>query len=122
MIFYSFFKTLAGKEIIVELKNDMSLRGTLHSVDQYLNLKLNDIAVLEPEKFPHMAAVKNVFIRGNVVRYVQLNKSDVDLQLLQDAARREALNAKEGKAEETTENPSTEAEKAPEEKPEGQES
>ena len=33
-LFYYFFKTLVGKEVVVELKNDLAIRGTLHSVDQ----------------------------------------------------------------------------------------
>jgi U6 snRNA-associated Sm-like protein LSm2 len=39
MLFYSFFKSLVGKDVVVELKNDLSICGTLHSVDQYLNIK-----------------------------------------------------------------------------------
>lgn len=35
-------------------------------------------------------SVKNCFIRGSVVRYVQLPADEVDTQLLQDAARKEA--------------------------------
>ncbi len=31
-----------------------SIHGTLHSVDQYLNIKLLDVSVTDPEKFPHM--------------------------------------------------------------------
>jgi LSM domain len=34
MLFYSFFKTLVGKTVTVELKNDLAITGTLHSVDQ----------------------------------------------------------------------------------------
>jgi hypothetical protein len=34
MLFASFFKTLIGKQITVELKNDLAIVGTLHSVDQ----------------------------------------------------------------------------------------
>jgi U6 snRNA-associated Sm-like protein LSm2 len=37
-------------------------------------------------------AVKNCFIRGSVVRYVQLPASGVDTQLLEDATRKEASN------------------------------
>ncbi|KAJ1345884.1 Surfeit locus protein 1 [Parelaphostrongylus tenuis] len=37
-----------------------------------------------------MHAVKNCFIRGSVVRYVQLPADRVDTQLLQDASRKEA--------------------------------
>lgn len=36
-------------------------------------------------------AVKNCFIRGSVVRYVQLPSEHVDTQLLEDATRRGAL-------------------------------
>ena len=32
MLFYSFFKSLVGKDVVVELKNDLSICGTLHSV------------------------------------------------------------------------------------------
>jgi U6 snRNA-associated Sm-like protein LSm2 len=94
MLFYSFFKSLVGKEVIVELKNDLSIVGTLHSVDQYLNIKLTDISVLEPDKFPHMLSVKNCFIRGSCVRYVQVPPDEVDAPLLQDAARKEALQSR----------------------------
>ena len=34
MLFYSYFKTLVGKQLTVELKNDLAIVGTLHSVDQ----------------------------------------------------------------------------------------
>ncbi|XP_028639118.1 U6 snRNA-associated Sm-like protein LSm2 isoform X1 [Grammomys surdaster] len=94
-LFYSFFKSLVGKDVVVELKNDLSICGTLHSVDQYLNIKLTDISVTDPEKYPHMLSVKNCFIRGSVVRYVQLPADEVDTQLLQDAARKEALQQKQ---------------------------
>ncbi|XP_077317726.1 U6 snRNA-associated Sm-like protein LSm2 isoform X1 [Lithobates pipiens] len=94
-LFYSFFKSLVGKDVVVELKNDLSICGTLHSVDQYLNIKLTDISVTDPEKYPHMLSVKNCFIRGSVVRYVQLPADEVDTQLLQDAARKEAVQQKQ---------------------------
>jgi len=70
-------------------KNDLSICGTLHSVDQYLNIKLTDISVIDREKHPHMSSVKSAFIRGSVVRYVQLPSDEVDTQLLQDATRKE---------------------------------
>ncbi len=54
MLFYSFFKTLQNKEVIVELKNDISMKGVLHSVDQYLNIKLNSVEILEQEKYPYL--------------------------------------------------------------------
>ncbi|CZS75540.1 unnamed protein product [Fusarium graminearum] len=69
---HSFFKTLIDHEVTVELKNDIQLKGILKSVDQYLNIKLDDIQVVEELKYPHLSSVKNVFIRGSVVRYVHL--------------------------------------------------
>jgi len=96
MLFFSFFKSLVGKEVIVELKNDLSIAGTLHSVDQYLNMKLMDIRVIDLERHPHMLSVKNCFIRGSVVRYVQLpDDGSVDTQLLQEATRKEILQARQ---------------------------
>ncbi|KAF8065934.1 LSM2 [Scenedesmus sp. PABB004] len=92
MLFYSYFKTLVGKEVTVELKNDLSITGTLHSVDQYLNIKLSATRVAS-DKFPHMMTVRNCFVRGSVVRYVLLPAGSVDVELLHDATRREARAA-----------------------------
>ncbi|CUS11640.1 unnamed protein product [Tuber aestivum] len=85
--------TTTNHEVTIELKNDLSIRGTLKSVDQFLNIKLDDIMVLEEAKYPHLTAVRNVFIRGSVVRYVHLPAGAVDTALLEDATRREASNA-----------------------------
>ncbi len=69
------FKRLIGKVVVIELKNDLELRGTLHSVDQvcmdviraavplltlnvqYLNFKLTDVSVVDEERFPHMVCI-----------------------------------------------------------------
>ena len=50
----SFFKTLVDHQVTVELKNDVSIRGTLKSVDQFLNIKLEDITVVDELRYPHM--------------------------------------------------------------------
>lgn len=54
----SFFKTLVDHEVTVELKNDIQIRGTLKSVDQYLNIKLDDIQVVEELKYPHLVSAQ----------------------------------------------------------------
>lgn len=46
----------------MELKNDIQIRGTLKSVDQYLNIKLDEIQVLEELKYPHL-------VRGSFIIY-----------------------------------------------------
>ncbi|EEB07379.1 U6 snRNP-associated protein core protein [Schizosaccharomyces japonicus yFS275] len=94
MLFYSFFKTLIDTEVTVELKNDMCIRGVLKSVDQFLNVKLENISVTDVQKYPHLAAVKNLFIRGSVVRYVHMSSSHVDTILLADACRRDLANSR----------------------------
>lgn len=70
MLFFSFFKTLVGQQVVVELKNGISLQGELISVDQYLNVKLNKLTVAEEKKYPQLACLKNCFVRGSVIRYV----------------------------------------------------
>ena len=54
MLFPSYFKTLVGKEVTVELKNDLAISGVLHSVDQFLNVKLTNTKVVNEAKYPHM--------------------------------------------------------------------
>lgn len=88
MLFFSFFKTLVDQEIILELKNDIEIKGTLRSVDQYLNLKMDNVSTVNETKYPHLKAVKTLFIRGSTVRYVHMSASAVDCTLLQDASRR----------------------------------
>jgi U6 snRNA-associated Sm-like protein LSm2 len=56
MLFYSFFKTLVGKEVAVELKNDIVLMGTLVSVDQYLNIKLSNVSIVNADKYPQLVS------------------------------------------------------------------
>lgn len=48
----------------VELKNDISIRGVLKSVDQFLNIKLNDIEVVEELKYPHLVSDVLVYCIG----------------------------------------------------------
>ncbi|GFE54574.1 U6 snRNA-associated Sm-like protein [Babesia ovis] len=93
MLFFNFFQTLAekGASVTIELKNDLQLTGRLHSVDQYLNFKLSNVAANDTERYPHLLSVVNCFVRGSVVRYVYLNNSDVDTDELQELCRREAM-------------------------------
>lgn len=78
-----------GKEVAVELKNNVVLTGTLHSVDQYLNIKLINVNIVNPEQYPQLISLKSCFVRGSVVRYIQIPPDHVDIELLQDATRKE---------------------------------
>jgi len=52
---------LVGKEVAVKVKNDLVLAGTLHSVDQYLNVKLTNVTVVDSNKYPQLLTLKNCF-------------------------------------------------------------
>jgi U6 snRNA-associated Sm-like protein LSm2 len=53
-MYCSFFKTLVEHEITVELKNEVQIRGTLKSVDQYLNIKLDNAEAVDELRWPHL--------------------------------------------------------------------
>jgi U6 snRNA-associated Sm-like protein LSm2 len=100
----------------------VQIRGTLKSVDQYLNIKLDNAEAVDELRWPHLVrrsppatttpqdgrgmfrrrvltstsqcSTKDMFIRGSVVRYVHLPSGAVDTALLEDATRREAEAAK----------------------------
>ncbi|PWN21705.1 Sm-like ribonucleo protein [Microstroma glucosiphilum] len=113
-LIFSFFKTLTGQPITIELKNDVAITGTLKSVDQFLNFRIENLRVVgnesveramleggaggevdaEKARWPHLLALKSAFIRGSVVRYVHVPAGAVDTQLLEDATRREASSGK----------------------------
>ena len=48
--------TLLLCQVTVELKNDLCITGILHSVDQYLNVKLENIKLVNEAKYPHMVS------------------------------------------------------------------
>jgi U6 snRNA-associated Sm-like protein LSm2 len=69
---YSFFKTLVEHEITVELKNEVQIRGTLKSVDQYLNIKLDNAEAVDELRWPHLVRLYTSFTwaheRGRVYK------------------------------------------------------
>ena len=91
MLFFQFFQSLVEKQaaVVVELKNDVQLTGTIQSVDQFLNVKLANVQVTDAVNNPHLSALKNCFIRGSVVRYIHLPSAAVDTAALQDKCRKQ---------------------------------
>ena len=92
MLFFQFFQSLVEQRatVTVELKNDVAITGLLQSVDQYLNVKLANVSIENPEKYPHLVSLRNCFIRGSVVRYIHLVPQNINVDKLQDDCRREA--------------------------------
>ena len=54
---------------------------------------------MHKDKYPQLAPISNgtgsIFVRGSVVRYIQIAPTDVDVELLQDAARKENARSKQ---------------------------
>jgi U6 snRNA-associated Sm-like protein LSm2 len=65
------------------------------TVDTNLNIALTNISVNDLDKHPQLLTSKTLFIRGNVIRYIHFNKNDVDVELVEEACRKE--NKKEEK-------------------------
>jgi U6 snRNA-associated Sm-like protein LSm2 len=88
MLFLSLFKTLHTCEVKVELKNGLVVNGRIDTVDQYHNIKLTNVTAEDPEKYPHLASVDELFIRGSVLRYISIPPEKVNLELLHESCRR----------------------------------
>ena len=87
MLFLQVFRTLYGKKVTIELRDGQIIRGTLQSADPYYNFKLVDIEVINDGGCPEINALSTAFIRGSSVIQIEINKEDVDLDLLHDATR-----------------------------------
>ncbi|KAK8893290.1 U6 snRNA-associated Sm-like protein LSm2 [Tritrichomonas musculus] len=83
-LFQPFFRTLIGHRVIAELKNEVVIKGILQSCDNYLNLSLIDVEVLNRKAFPQLGPIADTFIRGSSIRYIHLPPEDVDLKRLRD--------------------------------------
>lgn len=88
MVFLQLFRTLEGKRVTVELKNDVVIEGTLQTADRFYNFRLVDIKLINAANCQELMFVSSLFIRGSSVRYIAIRPEDVELDLLHDAARR----------------------------------
>lgn len=73
--------TTPGAVITVELKDGTVITGNLVSTDTSLNVRLGNV-IVDETKFPQLAGIKTMFIRGNWIRYIDLSAAHVDLGLL----------------------------------------
>ena len=118
MLFWSFFRSLAfnngnGQDeqgqltgplnlvrITIELKNGVKVEGNLEQVDEQMNFHLSDIKLLQTvgstdKQVPHFSMCSSTFIRGNVIRFVHLNKGEVDTDPLTEACRNEVKRSQQ---------------------------
>ena len=59
-----FYSRLQAHHSLPRIHADLAIRGTPHSVDQYLNIKLLTVSVEDVGAFPHMQSVKNCSFVG----------------------------------------------------------
>ena len=78
-LFPTIFRKLQGHDVIVELKNNLILKGHLVSTNQNMNIKLAEVTVLTAALFPHLPSISSVFIRGSSIRYIHLPIEEFDL-------------------------------------------
>ena len=89
-MFYSVLRSLSEKlvKVTLELKNDIEINGNITSVDNNLNIALNNVTVDE-DKYPQFIGVKSCFVRGNTIRYIHFNKNEVEYDLIEEACKKE---------------------------------
>ena len=91
------FKSYTLKSDIQEASMQFAVPWTNQKIGSLPMLSCIFILELFSYKIYHLfqMSVKNCFIRGSVVRYVQLPADECDTQILQDAARKEAAQSKQ---------------------------
>ena len=83
-MFTKLFNKLKGFYIIIELKNNLVIKGKLFSCDQFHNIKLIEIQILNSQDFPHLNKITTILIRGSQIKYIHLPPDEIDLKKLKE--------------------------------------
>jgi len=83
-MFEKCFASLKGNFVIVELKNDIVIKGKLYHIDSYYNIKLIETTILNSTAFPHIKRINDCFIRGSNIKYIHLPPDEVNLEALRE--------------------------------------
>lgn len=89
--FVKMFRDLVGHKVILELKNEVVMKGTLKSCDVYFNFELVDVEVLNHAAFPQLPLINSTLVRGSAVHYVYLPPDEIDLDQLAEMSRSRVL-------------------------------
>lgn len=89
--FIKMFRDLIGHKVILELKNEVVMKGTLKSCDVYFNFELIDVEVLNHAAFPQLPIIDSTTVRGSAVHYVYLPPDEIDLAQLAETSRSRIL-------------------------------
>ncbi|GLI59294.1 hypothetical protein VaNZ11_001147 [Volvox africanus] len=66
-------KSLVERKVVVELRNDILLRGRLDDVDDFLNMSLSEVTFQTVEG--HKTEYESMYVKGRNVRFVHLPRS-----------------------------------------------
>lgn len=79
------FTNLSSKmcRVVVELKNNLILEGNINSIDKNLNIILSNISVDSNYEYIFKSS-KDLFIRGNNVKFISIKKKDIDFKSLKE--------------------------------------
>ncbi|CAI2382638.1 unnamed protein product [Moneuplotes crassus] len=88
MVFATFFQVLSenNARITIHLKNDLAIEGNIQSVDEYLNIVLSEIDVVNNEENPYLLSVKKLLIRGNTISHISMPDHGIDTDTIQELA------------------------------------
>jgi small nuclear ribonucleoprotein (snRNP)-like protein len=69
-LFWSFFKSQSEKnqKVVIELKNDLKIIGTLASVDENLNFHLTNMKLADEEKNPYLVNNRSLIFQSYPAR------------------------------------------------------
>uniref|UniRef100_L7M216 Sm domain-containing protein n=1 Tax=Rhipicephalus pulchellus TaxID=72859 RepID=L7M216_RHIPC len=68
-------QSLRGRQTTIELRNELSVWGTVESVDAFMNVDLSDATVVGPNGEETYASF---FVQGRQVRYIHI-PDDIDM-------------------------------------------
>ncbi|PNH07487.1 U7 snRNA-associated Sm-like protein LSm10, partial [Tetrabaena socialis] len=84
-------KSLVDSKVVVELRNDILLRGRLDDVDDFLNMSLSNVTFQTVEG--HKATYQSMYLKGRNLRFVHLPKT-LDPAAAVDSYRRKVVASK----------------------------
>lgn len=68
-------QSLRGRQTTIELRNELSVWGTVESVDAFMNVDVSDATVVGPNGEENYASF---FVQGRQVRYIHI-PDDIDM-------------------------------------------
>lgn len=88
-----FVQALQGMKVVIEMRNDVAVKGTLSDVDDRMNCVIDNAVRLTPEGVKQK--LEQIYVRARVIRYVHFPPA-VDPSELIEKKRQEAYEVGNG--------------------------